>query len=80
MQANLIGCPSSNWQEVMPLYKALIPSHLEAFNSDSSLVREKREEYFRRHSPNFSTKNTCDLSEFFWHMIEATELLWLLYL
>ena len=59
----------------MPLYKALTPSHLEAFNWDSCLVRETRNEYFRRHSLNFSAKNTSDLSEVVWHMIMATELL-----
>ena len=59
----------------MPLYKALTASHLEAFNWDSHLVRETREEYFRKHSPNFSAKNTHDLSEVFWHMIVAAELL-----
>ena len=57
------------------LYKALTPSCLEAFNQDSSLVRETREEYFKRHCPNFSTENTCDLSEVFWCMIIAAELL-----
>ena len=41
-QANLAGPLISKWQEVMPLYKALTPSHLEAFNQDSSLVREMR--------------------------------------
>ena len=70
-----MGPPSSKWQEVMPLYKALTASHLEAFNWDSSLVRETREEYFRRHSLNFGTENTRDPSEVFWHMIVAAELL-----
>ena len=37
-------------------------------------MRETREEYFRKHSPNFSTKNTHDLMEVFWHMIMAAEL------
>ena len=48
----------------MPLYKALTASHLEAFNWDSRLVRETREEYFRKHSPNFSaeTPMTCQKS------------------
>ena len=74
-QASLMGPPSSKWQEVTPLYKALTASHLEAFSWDSSLLRETREEYFRRHSLNFGTKNTCDLSEVFWHMIVAAEIL-----
>ena len=58
----------------MPLYKALTASHLEAFNWDSPLVRETREEYFRKHSPNFDNENTCDLSEVFQHMVVVTEL------
>ena len=59
----------------MPVYKALTPSHLEAFNQDSSLVREMREEYFKRHCLNFSTENTHDLSEVFWCMIINAKLL-----
>ena len=74
-QAFLVGFPSSKHQEVMPLYKVLTPSYLEAFNWDSSLVREMREEYFKRHCSNISTENTHDLSEVFWHMIITTELL-----
>ena len=58
----------------MPLYNALTTSHLEAFNWDSPLVGETREEYFRKHSPNFDAKNTCDLSEVFWHMIMVAKL------
>ena len=69
-----MGPHSSKWQEVTPLYKVLTPSHLEAFNWDSNPVREMGEEYFRKHSPNFSTENTCDLSEVFSHMIVANEL------
>ena len=34
-----------------------------------------REEYFRRHCPNFNTENTHDLSDIFQHMIKATVLL-----
>ena len=34
-----------------------------------------REEYFRRHCPNFNTENTRDLSDIFWHIAETTELL-----
>ena len=58
----------------MSLYKVVTASHLEAFNKDSSLVKETREEYFRKHSPNFSTENTHDLWEVFWCMIVAAEL------
>ena len=69
------GPPSSKWQEMKSLDKALTPSHLEGFNQDSCLVREMREEYFKRHCLNISTENTHDLSEVFWQMIVATELL-----
>ena len=75
LQGNVKGHPSSKQWEVMPLYKALTASHLEAFNQDSHMVTETREEYLSKHSPNFSEKNTCDLSVVFWHMIMATSLL-----
>ena len=58
----------------MPLHKALTWSCLEAFSQDSSLVREMREEYFRRHCPNFNTENTHDLSDVFWCMTRTAEL------
>ena len=57
----------------MPLYKALTANHLEAFNQDSPLVIETREEYFRKYSP--SAKNTHDLLEVFWCMIVAADIL-----
>ena len=69
------GPSSSKWQEKMPLHKALTWSHLEVFSQDSSLVRKIREEYFKRHCPNFNTENTHDLSDVFWQMAETTELL-----
>ena len=75
VQGNPRRLPSSKWQEIMPLHKALTQSQLEAFSQDSSLVRKMREEYFQRHSPNFNTENTCDLSDVFWHMARAAELL-----
>ena len=65
---------SSKQWEVTPLCKALTASYLEAFNQDSLLVRETREEYFRKHGLNFGAKKICDLLEVFWHMIVATEL------
>ena len=58
----------------MPLYKVLTTGHLEAFNWDSPLARETREEYFRKHSLNFNAQNTRDLSEVFWHMIVVAKL------
>ena len=69
------GCPSSKWQEMPPLHKVLTQSHSEAFSWDTNLVRETREEYFKRHSPNFTTENTHDLSDIFWCMAKTTKLL-----
>ena len=54
------------WQEIMPLHKALTRSCQEAFSQDSSLVNEMREEYFQSHHPNFNHENTHDLTEVFW--------------
>ena len=52
------GPPSSKWQEMLPLHKVLTWSCLEEFTQDTILVRETREEYFKRHSPNFTMENT----------------------
>ena len=49
-------------------------SHLEAFSQDTHLVKEMKE-YFKRHSPNFTTENTHDLSDIFWHMAKTAKLL-----
>ena len=38
-------------------------------------MRETREEYFRRHCPNFNTENIRDLSDVFWCMAGTAELL-----
>ena len=38
-------------------------------------MKKTWEYYFRRHCPNFSTENTCDLSDIFWCMIKTGELL-----
>ena len=47
----------------------------EAFSWDTSLVREVREEYFKRHLSNFTTENTHNLSDVFWHMALSAKLL-----
>ena len=60
---------------IPPLYKVLSWSHSEMFSWDTSLVRETREEYFKRHSPNFTMEGTHDLSEVFRHMAKSTKLL-----
>ena len=74
-KATVEGPPSSKWQEVPPWYKVLKQSHSEAFSWDTSLVREARKEYFKKHSPNFTMDGTCDLSEVFRHVAKSTKLL-----
>ena len=69
------GPSSSKWQKIPPLYKVLTQSHSEAFSWDTSLVRETREEYFKRHSPNFTMEGMHDLSEVFRHMAKTVKLL-----
>ena len=68
------GPPSSKQQEI-PLYKVLTWSHSEVLGWDTSLVRETREEYFKKHYPNFTMEGTQDLSEVLRHMAETTKLL-----
>ena len=45
------------------------------FSQDSDLVKEAREEYFSKHSYNFITEDTRDLSEIFRPMAKSAELL-----
>ena len=49
--------------------------HLGIRHSSTSLVKEARKEYFKRHSHNFTTEGTHDLSEVFRHMAKSTKLL-----
>ena len=58
-KATLERAPSSKQWEIPPLYKVLTWSCSEAFSQGTSLVRETREEYFKRHSPNFTMEGTC---------------------
>ena len=67
--------PISKQWEIPPLYKVLTWSHSEAFSWDTSLARETREEYFKRHSPNFTMESMHDLSEVYRHMAKTTKLL-----
>ena len=69
------GPPCPKWGEVMPLYKALMRSHQEAFSWDSHFVRKAREEYYKDHCLSFDSETSCDLAEVFRHMIETTGLL-----
>ena len=67
--------PSSKCQEVPPWNRALKQSCSEAFSRDSDLVKEAREEYFLKHSYNFTTAGTHDLSEISRQMVKSTKLL-----
>ena len=68
------GTSSSKLQVKLPLHKALSQSHREAFNWDSSLVKEAREEYFKRHSLNFNDENIHNFTGIFRLMIESAGL------
>ena len=69
------GPPSSKQWELVPLHKVLTWSCQEAFGQDYSLVRKMREEYFRRHCPNFNNENSHDLTDIFCCMIKTAGLL-----
>ena len=60
---------------VPPWNRALMQSCSEAFSQDSDLVKEAREEYFSKHSYNFTMEGTQDLSEIFRQMAKSAELL-----
>ena len=57
--------PSLKWQEILPWNRALKLSHVETFGQISDLVKEAREEFFSKHSYNFITEGTHNLSEKF---------------
>ena len=57
------------------LHRALKPSHAKAFGQDSDLVKEARREFFLKHSYNFITEGTHNLSEIFKQMATSAELL-----
>ena len=69
------GPTSSKKREVPLWYKALRQSCSEAFSWDTSVVKEARKEYFKRHSYNFTTEGIHDLSEVFRHMTKSAKLL-----
>ena len=67
--------PNSKWWEVPPCNWALKWSHSEVFSQDSDLVKEAREEYFSKHSYNFTTEGTCNITEIFRQMAKSAKLL-----
>ena len=69
------GPPSSKWWEIPPWNKVLKPGCAEAFSQDSDLVKEVWKEFFSKHSYNFVTEGTCNLSEVFRQIATSTELL-----
>ena len=75
LKATLGGTPSSKRQEIPPWFKTLEPSHAEAFSHDSDMVREARREFFLKHSYNFTTDGTHDLSGIFRWLAASANLL-----
>ena len=75
LKATLGGPPSSKRQEVPPWFKTLKPSHAKAFSQDSDMVREARREFFSKHSYNFTTDGTHDLSGIFQLLAASANLL-----
>ena len=61
-KSTLGGLPNPKRWETPPWFKTLKPSYTEAFSSDSYMVKESRREFFLKHSYNFTTDNTRDLS------------------
>ena len=61
-----LGGPSSpkRW-EIPHWFTVLKPNHAKAFSQDSNMVREARREYFSKHSFNFTSDGTWDLSGMF---------------
>ena len=68
------GPPSSKQQEILPWNRSLKPNCAEVFGWDSDLVKEARRE-FPKHSYNFITEGTHNLSEIFKQMATSAELL-----
>ena len=75
IQGNLRRAPSSKQQEIQPLYKVLTWSCSETFSWDTSLVRQTREEYFKKTLPQLHHEGMHDLSVVFRHMAETAKLL-----
>ena len=75
LKATLGGPPSSKRQEVPPWFRTLKPGCAEAFSWDSDLVREARREFFLKHSYNFPTDGTHNLSKIFRQMAVTAGLL-----
>ena len=69
------GPPSSQRQEFPPWFRTLKPNHAETFTHDFDMVRGAREEFFSKHSYNFTTDGTCNLSGTFRQLAVRANLL-----
>ena len=74
-KATLGGPPSSKRQETPPWFKTLKSSCTEAFIQDSDMVKKARREFFSKHSYNFTTDGTNDLSRTFKWLAASADLL-----
>ena len=74
-KANLGGPTSTKKQEAPAWFRTLKPSHTEAFSHDSGMVREAREEFFSKHSYDFTKDGTHNLSTTFKQLAASTNLL-----
>ena len=75
LKATLGGPPRSKRQEIPPWFRTLKPNCTEAFSQDSDMVREARREFFSKHSYNFTTDGTHDLSGIFRWLAASANLL-----
>ena len=64
-KATLGGPPSPKRWETLPWFKTLKPSQAVVFSWDSDMVKEARREFFSKHSYNFTTDSTHNLSRTF---------------
>ena len=67
--------PNMKWKEKMPFKKSLKGSQWEAFEKDSDLVLQAREEYFRINCPHFDRETLYDVSSLLQDMISSVGLL-----
>ena len=74
-KATLGGPPSPKRQEIPPWLKSLKPNCTEAFSQDSNMVQETRREYFLKHSYDFTSDSTHNLSGMFKHLATSAGLL-----
>ena len=67
--------PSLKQQEILPWDKVLKPNHAKIFLQDSDLAKKARREFILKHSYNFITEGTHNLSEIFKQMAMSAKLL-----